>query len=188
MQIPLTDMLKSIPGAIGIRLEEELPYTVIQKVGEIEIRHYDPFSLGQVRVSGDYEEAMDSGFRQLASFIFGKNETQSKTSMTTPVFMDELGPNEWMMSFYLAPDAQDLIPVDSNIEIVEKHAKDVAVYSYSGTNTLEEMREAKTKLLQELSQKGLGPVSDVWWAQYDQPFSLLMTKRNEALVKVNLQH
>lgn len=187
MHIPLTEKLKSIPGAVGIRLEEELPFTLIDKVGDLEIRHYEEFVLARTSVMGTFEEATDKAFKKLAEFIFGKNSERITTSMTTPVFLDKT-PNGWMMSFYLTPDARFIRPNDSAIKIETRGPKDVAVLKYSGTQTAEAMEHARAELLRLVMAHGMRPISDVWWAQFDQPVSLPMTKRNEAYVKIQLNN
>lgn len=176
-------MLKSIPGVIGIRLEDELPYTEIKTAGKLELRHYEKFTLARTTVRGDFKEAADKAFKKLADFIFGKNSARLTTSMTTPVFMDKED-HGWTMSFYMLPETEWLKPIDSAVKVEEHPAKDVAVLRYSGTQTVEAMEEARTELLDLVSENGLIAVSDVWWAQYDQPMSLPITKRNEALVRV----
>lgn len=50
MNIPLSEILKSIPGVVGIRLEDELPFTLIREEGELELRHYDKFTLARTNV------------------------------------------------------------------------------------------------------------------------------------------
>jgi len=177
-------MLKSIPGAVGIRLEEELPYNVVETIRSIEIRNYPPFTLARVTVSGEYESSMEEGFRTLANFIFGKNAEDKKASMTIPVFMDK-EMEGWTMSFYLPEEVSQLTPLDPNIKIERMPAKTVAVYRYSGNPDLEKMLDAKVSLLQGLENTKYETTSSVWWAQYDQPTSLPFTKRNEALVKVS---
>lgn len=184
MQIPISEIIKSIPGAVGIRLEKELPFSQLKKMGELELRHYQPFTLAQVFVAGDYDSATDQAFRTLATFIFGENSQKKSTAMTTPVFMDKTS-DGWMMSFYLSGEEGEIQPLDPSIHVGQFPAKTVAVYSYSGTNDLAAMEEGKSQLLKALALNNLKPDSEVWWAQYDQPVSLPMTKRNEALVKIN---
>lgn len=183
MNIPITEMLKSIPGAVGIRLEEELPYTLIKKEGDFELRHYEEFSLAQTFARGSYDEASDISFKRLASFIFGKNSANLTTSMTTPVFLDKES-DGWTMSFYIPKEVEWLSPNDPNVKVEKHPAKDVAVYRYSGTQTENAMENAKAELLKFVKEQNLETVSEVWWAQFDQPMSIPMTKRNEALVKI----
>lgn len=185
MHIPLTEKLKSIPGVVGIRLEDELPFTEIEESGDFAIRHYEQFTLARTTVRGSYDEASDIAFKRLAEFIFGKNSGNLTASMTSPVFMDKTS-DGWTMSFYLSPEADWIKPNDPNIKVETHHAKDVAVYCYSGTQDEMAMESAKHDLLRLVKERGVKAISDVWWAQFDQPVSLPMTKRNEALVKVEL--
>lgn len=183
MNIPISEMLKSIPGVVGIRLEEELPYTQIRKEGDFEIRHYDEFTLAQTSVRGTYDQASDVAFKRLANFIFGKNSGNLTTSMTTPVFLDK-ETDGWTMSFYIPKEVEWIRPNDPNVRVEKHPAKDVAVYRYSGNQTEEAMEHAKSELMKFVIEQKLEPISEVWWAQFDQPVSLPMTKRNEALVKI----
>ncbi|MES2526525.1 MAG: heme-binding protein [Bdellovibrionota bacterium] len=185
MNIPLSEMLKSIPGAVGIRLEEELPFTLIKKEGDFELRHYDEFTLAETTVRGTYDQATDTAFKRLASFIFGKNSESLTTSMTTPVFLDKTT-DGWTMSFYIPKESAWIRPNDPTVKVETHPAKEVAIYRYSGTQSVEAMEEAKGKLLDYVKTAGLKTTSEVWWAQFDQPMSLPMTKRNEALVKIAL--
>lgn len=184
MQVPITEMLKSIPGAIGIRLGEEMKYTVRREVGDLEIRHYEPFTLARTFVSGEFDDAMEIGFRHLADFIFGDNEEKIKAHMTVPVFVDQKD-NGWLISFYLGDDGENLTPLDTVVSIEQMPAKDVAVYSYIGTNSLEKMLDAKDTLLRHVNEAGLVRASSVWWALYDQPVSIPFTKRNEAFIMID---
>ena len=183
MHIPLIEKLKSIPGAIGIRLEDELPYKVIRQSPKLELREYSPFTLARVSHRGDFEEAKEVCFRQLAEFIFGENTQHDVLEMTTPVFYD-LKDDEWIMSFYLPETVAETVPENRNIRIERKKGKTVAALRFSGNFELESMNHARRELLEVVRAQDLKPISEVWWAQFDQPVSLPMTKRNEALVVV----
>lgn len=183
MKIPISDILKSIPGTVGIRLEPELPFTVLGEVGDLELRNYQPFTLARIKQSGTFETVQDENFRLLAEFIFGANTEDKKTNMTTPIFQDKTE-DGWIMSFYIPPEHSNLIPKHTEVWMERMPEKNVAVYRYSGNNELKKMEEAKSRLLDELKRAGLTAVSHVWWAQYDQPFSVPVTKRNEVFVKI----
>ena len=64
----------------------ELPsYTVLMQSEQAEIRQYAPQLVAEVTVEGERDEAINAGFRILAGYIFGDNESASKVAMTTPV-------------------------------------------------------------------------------------------------------
>jgi hypothetical protein len=183
MHIPLIEYLKSIPGFVGIRLEEELPYEVMRSAGELEIRHYSAFTLARTKCSGSYKSASEICFKTLAEFIFGANTDKKVAEMTTPVFMDRTN-DGWIMSFYLPESMTSLAPSYPGISVENMPGKTVAAYRFSGVFDEMSMEQSKRKLLDILKAQNLKPESEVWWAQFDQPISLPMTKRNEALVKV----
>lgn len=51
---PFKDILSSIPGVFGIRLEEEPRYGVLETIDDVEIRQYAPALLAQVTITGDH--------------------------------------------------------------------------------------------------------------------------------------
>jgi hypothetical protein len=57
-------------------LKSEQPkYDVLESHGAIEIRQYDPTVVAEVEIAGDQKEALETGFRVLAGYIFGKNQS-----------------------------------------------------------------------------------------------------------------
>ena len=64
---------------------EQAKYTVIQSSGNIEQRDYDQLIVAETEVSGDRKEAINSGFRTIADYIFGNNIATQKIAMTAPV-------------------------------------------------------------------------------------------------------
>jgi hypothetical protein len=192
---PISETLKIIPDIVGIRLNEQPNYTVLASDGDIEIRHYEKTLLAQVSETGSREDALKNGFQRLADYIFGKNtknlhdeEPHSvKMAMTAPVFHEEKD-GKWLISFVI-PEKYNLTnvprPQDSNIELVEKNRKEVAVITYSGTNNDEKMREHEDKLQTWLNSKKIRMTSGFYCGQYDPPFTVPVFKRNEIFVKVD---
>lgn len=70
-------------------LVPEPSYTVIQSQGNIEVREYAPMIVAEVEVSGPRKEAINQGFRLLASYIFGENSPNEKIAMTAPVMQEK---------------------------------------------------------------------------------------------------
>ncbi len=207
MQIPLKTYLESIPGFFGIRLEEEPTYQVITKFdAESEIRRYGPTLHAQTEVEGSHEEAVNEGFRRLASYIFGENHGRKQISMTTPVIEEEASGEQvsmttpvmqsqiggrWLISFILPSHftiGTAPVPNDNRVELVEVGSLTVAALRYSGNNTEEKMKKRSEELLQLVEKNGWRPTSDVRCAQYDQPFAIPFLKRNEVHVEVARQN
>ena len=64
---------------------EEPSYTVLSKHAWYEIRQYESYIVAEVQVSGNQNDALNSGFRYLAWYIFWGNSKQDSIKMTTPV-------------------------------------------------------------------------------------------------------
>lgn len=196
---PLSDMLSSIPGALGIRLEEEPRHEVVDRLDEVEIRRYEPALLAQVSVQGDHEQALDRAFEKLAGYIYGGNAEAEKMHMTTPVFQRASGDarvpvlargrgDGWTVAFFLgngqAP-ADVPAPNDPDIVLTQAPASTLAVLRYTGHNADDAREQARSALLAALAKSERWQVADdVIWAQYDQPFAVPFLKRNEAQVAV----
>lgn len=84
-----TTLLQSGCSVFGIRGEEQPDYTVIKKEDSFEIRKYKSYLIAKTSVEGTYDEATKIGFRILADYIFGKNQSQTSIEMTAPVTQKE---------------------------------------------------------------------------------------------------
>ncbi|RYZ89752.1 MAG: heme-binding protein, partial [Proteobacteria bacterium] len=96
------EILKSIPAAVGIRLDEEPPYTVLEKKGDVEVRSYNKILVAQVEVPGAHSTSAGDGFRKLASYIFGGNTEKANMAMTIPVLQEQTqktGNESWRSTF-----------------------------------------------------------------------------------------
>ena len=72
---------------------EEPVFEVLEKTGSIEIRQYRPMIVAETVVEGDMDAATNGGFRLIADYIFGNNQSSpgsgesipEKIAMTAPV-------------------------------------------------------------------------------------------------------
>jgi len=65
---------------------EEQKYTVILKDKDFEIRFYPSATVATINSNAKtYKDLSGPGFRKLAGYIFGGNETNTSISMTSPV-------------------------------------------------------------------------------------------------------
>lgn len=64
-------------------LFETLPYRVLEKHQNIELRIYPDFILAETKTP--MNDKMDTGFMPVFNYISGDNESKTKISMTTPV-------------------------------------------------------------------------------------------------------
>ncbi len=191
MRIPATEILKSIPEFVGIRLNEQPKFTIVEKSKGVEVRSYVPIRLASTKVSSQSEDFRSVAFERLAKYIFGANAKSQKIPMTTPVFQERTG-DGWTMSFALPAEFlrhSAPPPEEQGIELTLAPARLVAVSRYSGTNTDEKMAAAEKALTKWLAgHPSYVAVSPVWWAQYDAPFVIPFFKQNEAMVQVHPSH
>jgi hypothetical protein len=86
-------VLETAVGAFGIRLYEEPPYRVVDRIGDdIEIRTYAPRLAAEVDYVNRGDSRGDDAFMLLFNYISGANAgapSDSKIAMTVPVEMRE---------------------------------------------------------------------------------------------------
>lgn len=156
-----------------IRGIEEPRYTVVEKREGYEIREYAGYIVAEVEVEGDMRTAMNSGFRQLAGYIFGGNTTQSSIAMTAPVMdtakvsenismtapvMDTLSSSGKHIVAFTMPSTYTIEnlpkPDNANIRfrIVEKSQRAVLRYTWYATSS--RVDEKKKLLIELLTRDG----------------------------------
>ena len=161
---------------------EEAQYKIVQKTDIYEIRNYpDRLAVQTTNADGN------SSFRKLFNYISGKNKSNEKIQMTTPV--TELEKQGYMtMQFYLpskfnknnAPN-----PSRTDVEIVNIEGGHYAVIRYSGRASDNNFIKHKKILEEELKKNNIIILSPAIKATYDGPFTLPMMRRNEAMFLVN---
>ncbi|MDP7037313.1 MAG: heme-binding protein, partial [Candidatus Marinimicrobia bacterium] len=90
---------------IGLLMAIENPiYKLIDKRGDIEIREYQSMIIAVTQVSLPYRSAQSEGFRRIANYIFGGNDSQMEIAMTAPVISTELdGEKETYEVLFIMP-------------------------------------------------------------------------------------
>jgi len=167
---------------------EKQKYRVIKKESEFEIRYYPPAIFATIRSSAkSYRELSSSGFRKIAGYIFGNNESGSKIAMTSPVHMD-INNRESSMSFVM-PSAFDLEklprPSDQSVEIHESPAEYTAAIEFGGYANDEKIQEYANQLLNALNKKGIKTKGNVRYLGYNPPYQFI-GRKNEVMVAIEL--
>jgi effector-binding domain-containing protein len=88
-------------GEVAMAIEEPT-FEVIEKFDNIEIRQYRPIIVAEALVDGDMASASTKGFRLIADYIFGNNQSRQtsgdkpseKISMTAPVTIEPVAQSE----------------------------------------------------------------------------------------------
>jgi hypothetical protein len=165
---------------------EEQTYTVVERLGALEVRHYPQAMMATVEVPDTaYRSGSGTGFRRLAGYIFGDNDSGEKIAMTAPVHMDtEQG--RMRMSFVM-PTERSLepmpTPVDSGVRLHMADEEHVAVLRFGGFLRDGSMIDMRRKLMDEVAQQGLEPIGPVRFLGYDPPWQMI-GRRNEVIVAV----
>lgn len=186
-------------------------FRVLSRTDRYEIREVEPYYVAETTMPGgngfDFYGASRS-FNVLAEYLFGKNTVNEKMEMTTPVVtrkvqsvgekMEMTTPvitrkakdqTQWQMSFVMPSKyGSDLpLPKDPSVKIQEVPRKIVAVLAFSGYVTDEEIERREQELRRALQNDKKFRVRDgvsVEVAQYNPPFTLPFTRRNEVSLEV----
>ena len=160
---------------------EEARYEVVVKNEVYEIRKYSDRLAVETAETGSY-----NNFRKLFNYISGRNETNEKIKMTTPVTQVEKN-GSMVMQFYLpskfnSKNAPNPTRKDVRLTIIQGGY--YAVLRYSGRATDKNFIKHKEILQKELKKKNIAIISLPIRATYDSPFTLPMNRRNEAMFKI----
>jgi len=162
---------------------EEANYEIIEKNDIYEIRKYSDRLAVETMTSG-----IDSNFRKLFNYISGRNDTQEKIKMTTPVTQVEKNGN-MSMQFYLPSkfNSQNVPnPSRDDVRIINIEGGYYAVLRYSGRASDRNFLKHKKILEKQLQINNISIISPPIRATYDSPFTLPMNRRNEAMFKVEI--
>jgi len=162
---------------------EEANYEIIEKNDIYEIRKYSDRLAVETMTSG-----IDSNFRKLFNYISGRNDTQEKIKMTTPVTQVEKNGN-MSMQFYLPSkfNSQNVPnPSREDVRIINIEGGYYAVLRYSGRASDRNFLKHKEILEKQLQMNNISIISPPIRATYDSPFTLPMNRRNEAMFKVEI--
>ncbi|NOT58152.1 MAG: heme-binding protein [Deltaproteobacteria bacterium] len=172
------------------------PYTVLKQFEQAELRQYAPQLVAEVTVEGERNEAINAGFRILAGYIFGANESADKVAMTTPVTQTPAAEKiamttpvtqaqvgqAWVVRFGMPKQytVETLpIPTDTRIRFVLTPPSTRAVVRFSGFAGNATITEQTQRLDALITQQHLKRVGEPEIAFYDSPFTLPWNRRNE---------
>lgn len=185
-----------IPGVA--MATEEPSYKIVTTYEEFEVREYQPILIAQTIVNESFEDAGNSGFRILAKYIFGDNQSRTKIAMTAPVGQVEKAPSEkiemtapvnlvkntsgYAVQFTMPKQfTTETLPVpnDKRIEIVEIPSRRVAVYRYSGSWSESRYQEKLALFRAALKKISIAVNGEPMLARFNSPFMIWFLRRNE---------
>lgn len=163
------------------------PYKVMHIEKDFEIRFYPSVALATVTSTAkSYKELGRSGFKKLAGFIFGENESKLQIAMTSPVHM-HISDETAAMSFVMPSQyTKNNIPKPLNREVVISNSLDeyVAVVQFGGFATEKEINLYTKKLQNALKENSLNWYGNFRFLGYNSPYQVFRRK-NEVIVSVS---
>lgn len=163
---------------------EKQKYRVVRSEKEFEVRFYPSAILATVYSDArNYKELSTPGFRKLAGYIFGGNESDTKISMTSPVHMDM---NNASMSFVMPSSfSEENLPKpdDPGVKIERTDDVYVAAIRFGGYASDKDIRNYSEKLRAMLEEKGIKWYGNFRYLGYNPPFQPF-GRKNEIIVNV----
>ncbi|MFN4912265.1 MAG: SOUL family heme-binding protein [Bacteroidota bacterium] len=176
--IPLMSFTKA-------RIEKQ-KYRVVKKDKEFEIRFYPPAIFATTRSAAkSYRELGSSGFRKIAGYIFGNNETSAKIAMTAPVHMD-INEKGSSMSFVMPSEySLDKLPrpADTRVELHESPAVYMAAIEFSGYANDQKIKQYADQLSQIIIKKGIKTIGSPTYLGYNAPYEII-GRKNEVVIAI----
>lgn len=166
---------------------EKQKYRLVKSEKEFEIRYYPAATLATVFTSAkSYREIASPGFRKLAGFIFGGNETNTKISMTAPVHMD-INDSMSAMSFVMPSEYEDKTlpsPNDSEVILEKSDAEYVAAIRFRGYASDADIARYSEKLRSHLIERDIPYHGNFRFLGYNAPYQFI-GRRNEIIVSID---
>lgn len=181
---------------------EQPSYRTIIADGAIELREYPPSIVAEVTRQGSRQSAVSAGFGPLAGYIFAKERTGDKISMTAPVTQQretiamtapvtqsarENGDGAWTVRFIMpAKYTLETLPKPANtdVRLVTVPETRRAAIRFSGYATDASIAEQEALLIAWLQSRRLKPMGSPTYAYYNDPFIPGPLRRNEVMIEV----
>jgi hypothetical protein len=204
-------MTRSAPLALAAALAalpamaiEEPAFETLKSAGDFEVRRYAPMIVAETLVEGELWGASNDGFRVIAGYIFGNNESvtkggSEKIAMTAPVAMEpaaekiamtapvttEAAGGRYRMHFVM-PSQYTMAtlprPKDERVKLRELPPQRMAVVKFSGLAGESKVKDKTEELLAWIKAEGLEAAGTSQLARYDPPWTLPFLRRNEVMV------
>ena len=165
---------------------EMYPYEVLEEYPEFEIRRYDEANFSYVKLPrSDYRSMSGSGFRMLAGYIFGGNESGEKIAMTSPVAMNM---EDSMTMMFMIPRDYDItqmpVPSNASVKFKTEPSKVVAAIRFGGWANDEKISDNAEKLKAMLQANGVDFDGSYSFLGYNPPYEVV-NRRNEVIIPLS---
>ena len=163
-------------------------YTLIKKENGFEIREYGPMIIATTNVKSDYSDATSTGFRRIASYIFGGNSASMSIAMTAPVLTNTPDTEDFYEIQFVMPSEhlmEDLPqPNSQNVTLKKVKLGRTAVLRFGGWATKNRASHYQNKLGDLLAANGYTVNGTFMVAQYNSPWAIPPLRKNEIIVQI----
>lgn len=192
-------------------------YQILSKEGAIEIRQYDSMLLATTQVSDHRSPAIRTGFKRLASYIFGHHQKQhaqdtipmtapviqkkhqtmdsSPIAMTAPVMQvknhaSQPASDHWEVAFVMPKKYNPTTipkPIDPTITLVSQHAEKYLTIRFSGLINSQKLQHKTMQLQRYANKNQIMITGEPILAFYDPPWIFPWLKRHEIWFLISKQ-
>jgi SOUL heme-binding protein len=178
--------------------EPEPSFKVISRDGSVEIRDYPASLTAEITIPGKRDVAIQAALTLLTDYFRGNNLDNKKLSSAKPLLHAEAGPitaalpkqtsprsefdEQWTVALQVLgqKDAAALPkPGDRRIDLVDTPPRRLAVLSFSGLWSDDNLELHRNELGQWLKAKGLKPLGEPIFAFYDEFWMPPFWRHNE---------
>ena len=163
-------------------------HTLVKKENGFEIRQYDSMIIATTSVRSDYSDAASTGFRRIASYIFGGNSASMSIEMTAPVLTNTPDPEDIYEIQFIMPSEHSMEdlpkPNSQNVTLKKVNLGKTAVMRFGGWATKERASHYQDKLSDLLTANGYTVNGTFMVAQYNSPWAIPPFRKNEIIVQV----
>ncbi len=162
-------------------MTEQQPFSIIERLGGVEVRQYPQHTVAEVTVDGEFDGAGNRGFRPLFRYI-----QRGRVSMTAPVLQTR-GDHAHEVAFVM-PAGRSLeslpTPSESGVALRVVPATTAAALRFSGWGNADDLERRGSELRDVLSESRWVPVGPVRLARFNPPFIPPFLRHNEVVVDV----
>jgi effector-binding domain-containing protein len=171
-------------------MTQEVPFNVIKKIEDVEIRHYPEVIFAVVE-----DNINDSGFGLLFQYISGENKTRKKIAMTAPVVTSEkikmtapvITRKNYMAFAISSSYSKETVPVPTNPAVkIEIHPeKTMAVFRFNGRSSETKVQKYIQELITTLKNHTMQIKGEPVLMRYNSPFTPGFLRRNEVAAEID---
>ena len=183
---------------------EQSQYRVVVADSDVEVRDYPEVVVAEVAATGDRKSAVNSGFRQLAAYIFAKERAGDPIAMTAPVTQEretiamtapvvqskangQQDGDTWHVRFFM-PSQHALAalpqPAGADVRLKSIPATRRAAIRFTGVATDALITEKEARLRDWLARRGTKSSGSATYAYYNAPFTPGPMRRNEVWLEL----